>query len=366
MRAPETFEFMHWAKRWVGTVPYCLGMSGTAPVTPEEFPPPRAPYAGPNYYGSPELKAALAGGYGVRPEQVLVSDGTSLANYNVLAALAGPGEGVLVETPAYPALAAIPRFHGAQVDPLRRRPEDGWIPRLDDVARRAADRSSAPLKAVALTRLHNPGGADLPAPFLRDLAALADRHDFHVLVDEVYLDFVPDAASSHTFSPRFVITSSLTKVYGFGGLRVGWIVGDEAVLAPMKELSLYLAVDGATAAQAAAARVLAERERFLRRARDAAAGGRSVLEAWIAARADVRWIPPAGGLNAFLELPGVADTRALAAELRERRGVNVAEGEFFGSPGWIRVCFGGPPDALREGLRRIGEALDGRRGAPPA
>jgi aspartate/methionine/tyrosine aminotransferase len=133
----------------------------------------------------------------------------------------------------------------------------------------------------------------------------------------------------------------------------------------MQELSLYLAVDGAAAAQATAVRVLAERDRFRRRARDAAERGRSEVDAWIASRRDVRWIPPAGGLNAFLELRGVADTRALARELRERRGVNVAEGDFFGMPGWIRVCFGGPPDALREGLRRIGEALDERHPAPP-
>jgi aspartate/methionine/tyrosine aminotransferase len=289
---------------------------------------------------------------------VLVSDGTSLANFNVLAALAGPGDGVLVETPAYAALRSIPRFLGARVDPLPRRPEEDWIPRLDAVERRAGDRSLPPLRAVVLSRLHNPTGADLPAAFLRELAALAERHDFHALFDEVYLDFLPDAAGAHSFSPRFLSTSSLTKVYGFGGLRVGWVLGDPATLAPIKELSFYLAVDGAAAAQATAVRVLAERPRFLERARAVAERGRKIVGEWAGGRPDVRWSRPAGGLVAFLELPAVADTRAFAAGLRLRQGVNVAEGEHFGMPGWIRVCHGGPPEILREGLRRIGDALD--------
>ncbi|HMB70883.1 MAG TPA: pyridoxal phosphate-dependent aminotransferase [bacterium] len=360
MREPRTFEFMHWAKRWVGKLPYCLGMSGTTPVDPSEVAPASAGPAGPNYYGTAELKEAVAAAYGTDPDSVLVSDGTSLANYNVLAALAGPGDGVLVETPAYPALAEIPRFHGARVDPLARRPENDWIPSLERIARRAADRSSPPLRAVALSRLHNPTGADLPDDFLRELAALAERHDFHVLMDEVYLDFVADARSSHAVSPRFLVTSSLTKVYGFGGLRVGWVLGDPAVLAPVKELSFYLAVDGAAASQATAVRVLAERDRFRERACSVAEQGIAIVQAWVEERADVRWTRPAGGLNAFLELGGVSDTRAFADDLRRRREVNVAEGEFFGMPGWIRVCCGGPPDALREGLRRIGEAMDER------
>lgn len=138
------------------------------------------------------------------------------------------------------------------------------------------------------------------------------------------------------------------------------MLGDPAILAPVKELSFYLAVDVATGPQATAVRVLAERDRFLRSARDVAERGLAIARAWVESRPDVRWTPPAGGLNAFLELRGVSDTRSFADDLRRRRDVNVAEGEFFGMPGWIRVCCGGPPDALREGLRRIGEAMDER------
>jgi hypothetical protein len=97
MRTPRPFAFMHWAKQWCGRLPYCLGASGVPAVSPEELPAPPAPYAEPNYYGSEALRRAVASAQGAAPEGVLISEGTSLANYTALAVLAGPGERILVE-----------------------------------------------------------------------------------------------------------------------------------------------------------------------------------------------------------------------------------------------------------------------------
>jgi aspartate/methionine/tyrosine aminotransferase len=232
----------------------------------------------------------------------MVSGGASLANFTALTAMAGPGDRILVERPTYPILADIPAFHGAEVVPLTRRPEDGWAPRLADVAEQARAAGGS-LQAVALTRLHNPTGTDLPDAFLKGLAELAARHDFHVLLDEVYLDFLPDNVTpGHRISPRFVSSASLTKVYGFGGLRAGWLVGHPDVLAPMKELSFYLSVNESYPSQMAAVAVLQERSRLRDRARALSDRGRGVVEEWVGDRSDVAWVRPDGGLTAFLRL----------------------------------------------------------------
>jgi aspartate/methionine/tyrosine aminotransferase len=358
MRSPARFEFMHWAKQTVGRVPYCLGASGVPAVDPDRFPPAGAPYAEFNYYGNESIRAAVAAAQGVSADHVLISDGTSLANYTALTALAGPGDRVLVENPTYPILRQIPGFHGAAVELLERRPEAGWIPDPGDIAAAATRRGADPLRAVVLTRLHNPSGADLPREFLEELSRLADRHDFHVLIDEVFLDVLPDPVPAHRLSARFISTGSLTKVYGFGGLRCGWIIGNPETIAPMKEFSFYLAVDGAAGSQATGARVLAERAAFRESARRRAAAGRAVVESWIAGRTDVHWVPPVGGINGFIRLDGVRDTTAFARGLFETREVNVAPGEPFGSPGWIRISWGTDPSIVREALSRVGQALD--------
>jgi aspartate/methionine/tyrosine aminotransferase len=355
---------MHWAKARERSR-FNLGGSGAPPPPVEEaaellaFDGSVSLSSAGDCHGFPALRAAIAAFHGVGEESVLVSDGTSLANYAALAALAGPGERVLVEAPTYAVLAEIPRFHGAVVEPLARRPEDGWVPRLQEV-RRALDAAGPRLRGVVLTRLHNPTGTNLPDDFLAELARLADAHDFHVLLDEVYLDFV-DARPGHRFSPRFLSTGSLTKVYGFGGLRVGWVVGDPSALAPVKEVSFYLAVNASAPSQLAAIRILAARERFLARTRALAARGRDIVERWLSGRDDVSWVPPAGGLVGFVRLHRVEDTASFAARLLETTGVALAAGEHFGEPGWVRLGFGIEEEKLREALRHLGAALDERR-----
>jgi aspartate/methionine/tyrosine aminotransferase len=363
MRSPQRFDMMHWAKQRSERAELSLGASGV------HIPPDGElarvllgadvvdPFGSKgDSWGEPGLKEAIAAVHGVDADSVLVSAGTSLANYNALAALAGPGDRVLVETPAYAALAEIPRFQGATVERFSRRPERGWEPSLDEI-RELAQRGD-PVRAVVLTRLHNPSGADVSRAFLEGLAALAERLGFLVLFDEVYLEFAEGATPAHRVSPRFVTTTSLTKVHGFGGLRVGWIVATPEVLAPMKELSFYLAVNGAAWSQEIARRVLERRDLVLARSRGIAARGLAIVERWIAGRDDVSWTRPAAGLCGLVQLARVADTRSFAERLFERESVAVAPGDFFGIPGWIRVSWGIPEDDLREALARLGRALD--------
>jgi aspartate/methionine/tyrosine aminotransferase len=350
---------MHWAKTWVGQLPYCLGASGIKRPSPGELSQPASPPVS-NYFGDAELRRAIARVHEVEVDQVLVSEGTSLANYTALTVLAGPQDRILIESPTYPVIEEIPRFHGVEVQRIARRPERGWQPDIEEI-RRLVAAPGRRVAAVVLTRLHNPSGTELQADFLSALAALAEARDFAVLLDEVYLDFLPGAKPGHHFSPRFLTTGSITKVYGCGGLRVGWVVGAKTYLRPIQEFSFYLQVDGSHASQAEGVRVLEQRDAILERSRAIAVRGHRIVEEWIRERPDVDWIPPAGGINGMIRFAHVPNTAAFAAHLRETAGVNIAEGEHFGMPGWARISFGAEEPVLREALRRIGLALDAAR-----
>jgi aspartate/methionine/tyrosine aminotransferase len=354
---------MHWAKDRERAA-FHLGASGTPSPPSEEVAAffdsndDAASSAG-DRHGFGDLRAAIAAAHGVTEDSVLVSDGASLANYATLAVAAGPGDRVLVETPTYGVLEQIPRFHGAEVERLARRPEDAWTPPLDAIAAAAA-RPGAPLRAVVLTRLHNPSGTNLAPEFLEQLARVAEAHSLHVLFDEAYLDFV-DETPAHRFSPRFLSTGSLTKGLGFGGLRIGWVIAAPRTLAPVREFSFYLAVNASAPAQRAAVRILAKRAHYVERARRIAARGRAIVDAWLASRDDVSWVAPAGGLIGFIRLHRVEDTEAFASRLLAEADVAVAAGEHFGMGGWVRVGFGAEESSLREGLARMGRALDDLR-----
>src|SRR5262249_14014668 len=94
-------------------------------------------------------------------------------------------------------------------------------------------------KLIVVTNLHNPSSVLTPEATLRELSVLGVR----VLVDEVYLDAVYDNTPRSAFhlGPQFVITNSLTKLYGVSGLRCGWILAEPELARAMERVNDLLA-----------------------------------------------------------------------------------------------------------------------------
>jgi histidinol-phosphate/aromatic aminotransferase/cobyric acid decarboxylase-like protein len=95
-----------------------------------------------------------------------------------------------------------------------------------------------------ITNLHNPTSALTPDSVLREIGDIARTIGALVLVDEVYLDAVYEETPRTPFhlGPEFVVTSSLTKVYGVSGLRCGWILARPELAWKMRRLNdLYSA-----------------------------------------------------------------------------------------------------------------------------
>ena len=63
---------------------------------------------------------------------------------------------------------------------------------------------------------------------MREVGEIARRAGARVMVDEVYLDAAFESAprSAALLGDQFIVTSSLTKVYGLSGLRCGWIIAE--------------------------------------------------------------------------------------------------------------------------------------------
>ena len=74
---------------------------------------------------------------------------------------------------------------------------------------------------------------------MREIGEIARTVGARVLVDEVYLDAVYDNTPRTSFhlGPQFVVTSSLTKVYGVSGLRCGWILAEPELARAMWRLN---------------------------------------------------------------------------------------------------------------------------------
>ncbi len=99
-------------------------------------------------------------------------------------------------------------------------------------------------RLIVITNLHNPTSVLTPDSVLREIGDIARSVGALVLVDEVYLDAVYEETPRTSFhlGPEFVVTSSLTKVYGVSGLRCGWILARPDLAWKMRRLNdLYSA-----------------------------------------------------------------------------------------------------------------------------
>ena len=301
--------------------------------------------------GGEELRRDLAGLFGGRAEDYLITAGASEANFAVCAALLSPGDRVLVERPTYQPLEAIPRGLGARVVPLPRNEASGYRLAADEV------RAAVPegLRLLILTNLNNPTGTDLAPEDVRALADLAAERGFHVLVDEIFreLDVDRDTPTIGGRSENTIVTSSVSKFYGGGGLKIGWVRAGPATRAKIQGVLDYLSATPAAPSEAIALEVLRNRGKPLARNRRLIEEGRKLFREWASAEPGITWHEPAGHLT----FPGVGgDTVRLADRLLDGHGTFIAPGESFGVPGHFRLNVGIGAEKLQEGLTRVSKA----------
>ena len=167
--------------------------------------------------------------------------------------------------------------------------------------------------------------------------------------------------SAASLGEPFLITSSLTKVYGIAGLRAGWIVAPPALAARLWQLKNLFAVNDAHPAERLAFVALGRLHVFATRARAILDVNRASWNTWLAAhRDDLDALPSTVGTTAF---PRVVhgDGDMLERVLRDRFDTTVVPGRFFEAPGHVRVGLCGDPPGFRAGLERLSSALESLR-----
>jgi aspartate/methionine/tyrosine aminotransferase len=299
------------------------------------------------------------------PDDVLVTAGAAAALFIVALALVQPGDHIVVLRPNYATNLETPRAIGADVEYLDLRFEDGW--RLDPQRVAAALRPHTRL--VSLTYPHNPTGAMLARDELDAVIAAVDAHPTaRLLIDETYRELaygkpLPQVAA---LSARGIGVSSMSKVFGMPGLRIGWITCrdpelQETLLAAKEQILLA----GATIDEELAARVLEARPRLLPVIRDKVERHLQIVREWMGLQEVFEWVEPQAGVVGFVRFrDGVAvDVDAFYKRLLGVHDTYVGPGHWFDQDRrGFRLGFAWPEtDELERGLAGLlGAAQDAR------
>ncbi|MBS1767143.1 MAG: pyridoxal phosphate-dependent aminotransferase [Acidobacteria bacterium] len=178
--------------------------------------------------GEPELREALSAyyrglGLPLDADDLVVTVGGSEALLFALQIACDPGDDALVIEPFYTNYAAFARMSGVALRGLAADPATGFaLP--DDAALEAA--VGPKTRAILLCSPNNPTGAALSAEELGRLARIAVKRDLFLIADEVYREFVYDAAHVSALSvpgieDRVILVDSLSKRYSLCGARLG-------------------------------------------------------------------------------------------------------------------------------------------------
>ena len=307
------------------------------------------------------LRAALADFLGRDVAEVVPCLGTSQAMALAGACLGRAGTVVALETPTYEPIRLA--FEHASLVRVERSHAQGYA------LETALGTSLQNAQVLAFADPHNPTGVSCDPAWL---TSALRGFEGSVLVDEVYAPFdsYVDAAGrwpgkGRDLHPNAWAIGSLTKAYGLGPYRVGWLVVparerprvDEALVRAVGELPLRWATD--------AIDVLSQVPAISRELRATLTERRSLV---LSALRSVQGVEVHGGERgpyAWVRVPRAENLLAQIVRWAEDDGLVVSPGVFFGDPHGLRVAWTSPLERLREGVpvlvRRLNEMVSAAR-----
>ena len=366
MRFPR-FDMERMQSTWEHLVRYDLSESGIEALTLEEITRDpkelmRIPLGYAEGVGREPTRALVASFHpGRSSEDVVITTGTSEANFLALATLVAPGDEVVVLMPNYMQVHGVASGLGARIREVWLREERGWTIDLDALGAAVNART----KVICVCQPNNPTGQILSAAEVSAIVRVADRHGAWILSDEVYRGAERSGEESATFSgrgERVIVTGGLSKVYGLPGLRIGWIVAPRARAMATLELKDYTTIAPATISEFLAEIALERRKQLLERACFLLNERWPLLEDWAGGHSrELHWTAPAAGAICFFSYRFPIESLALVDRLIREYRTMVVPGIHFRAERHLRIGFGMPARILHPGLGaldRILTALD--------
>jgi aspartate aminotransferase len=319
--------------------------------------------------GIPELRdtiATYAGDFrglsgAFTRENVVVGAGAKPIIWNLLSALLDPGDELLYADPAYPAYASAASYLQAKAIPVHLLETRNWRLDLDELAAKISRKT----KAVVINSPHNPTGGVLTREDLETIAALAQRHGFLVISDEIY--------SRNTYGPRFetisridgmrertIIVDGFSKAYAMTGWRLGYCIAPKEIAETVTLFNNNTFSCVATFVQRAGIAALKGDDAPVQRMNAIFRERRDAIVSGLNAIPGVSCTTPEGAFYAFPNVSRITeDDRHLAQWLLDNAGVACLGGSSFGpaGKGYLRFSYAASLDDIGWALAQLREAL---------
>jgi aspartate aminotransferase len=297
----------------------------------------------------------------VAAADVVVSTGSKQSLFNACFTLFGPGDEVLIPTPAWTSYLEMVALARATAIPVIGDPARGFKTTVAMLAAAATPRT----KGIMINSPSNPTGSVYSREELRAILTLAHDRGWWTLSDEIYLRIAYGAPASSSLDAapsreRLVVVNGVAKAYAMTGWRIGWTISTPTLAAAMTALQSHTTSNAATVSQHAALAALSMRDDA-----DAAVSAmvaqfekrRDAALAILKTEPRIHVLTPDGAFYLYLQAPGAGKIpdagSAFAKQLLEQAGVAIVPGSAFGTPDWVRVSYAADQAQVEEAMRRL-------------
>ena len=327
--------------------------------------------------GIPELKQAVCEAYErehglkYKPNQVAISNGAKHSLHNVLTALCGPGDEVIIPAPYWVSYADLVALAGGTPVIVDTTEASGFCMSAEHFEAAITPKT----RMLIINNPCNPTGGAYPVDTLAALARVAVERDLIVLSDEIYDKLIYEGSkfkSFATFGPevaaRTVIVNGASKAYAMTGWRIGWTLAPVELTAAMDKLQSQETSNPCSISQYAAVAALRGPQTCVEEMRKQFAKRREYVLERLRTLPQISLAEPGGAFYAFFNvskhfyrpLAGgvkVGNSTDFCTALLEKAHVALVTGDAFGAPGYVRLSFATNMETLEAGLDALQKFL---------
>lgn len=300
--------------------------------------------------GSLRLKKAILSLYKTGDENnITITQGSINGNELVMMTLLEAGDHVVSLFPTYQQMYDFPRSLGCEVSLIHLDEKKQWMPSIQDFQKAIKPNT----KMICLNSPNNPTGTTLSFELMQDIITLAKEKNCYILCDEIYRGV---NTKTHKISPSFsdyyekaIVTQSLSKVFSFAGLRLGWIKASKDVIDLINYRRDYHIISNGSLNDYLGSLVLENKDKILKRSLAICKETKSYLQTWINHEPHISCVIPEEGTVCFLKYDMDIPSKELCEKLQQETGIFFVPGSTFGVENHLRFGFTHCDD-VKEGL----------------
>lgn len=300
----------------------------------------------------------------VDEENILVTNGSSEANFIACHTLLEKGDEVIMMVPNYMQIWGIAEEMGCTTKAFHLRAANNWAPDLEELAALVSPKT----KMIAICNPNNPTGYTLTAEEMQGIVEIAKRVNSWIYCDEVYRGAELNGNTIESFIglyDKVMVNGGLSKAYALPGLRLGWLVGPSELIADSWAYHDYTSITAGIMSHYIGEIALQPEKRaeILNRNRTMLNENLVAVREWLNQYGDLfEYVPPQAGGMLFIKYNLDINSTELAEWLRKEKSVFILAGDTYGMDKHFRIGIGERKKYILEGLERIKEALKERFG----